>query len=113
MAKKIEDVRKLAERLGMLKERRRQLDAEISELELDLDNRSGKGVTGETAVPALVAEQILEVMGRSAEATFDTAELERQLQGVRSATIRAALSRLVKESKVRRVKRGVYKLAPF
>ncbi len=115
---KPQEIRELAERLGEQRATLRQMEANVRRvqagiqmLELRLEaiaptsptNAPGAAKTGD------VAAKVLSLLEGAPEKEFGTPDVEKSLgEGTTPASVRAALSRLEREKRIVRVRRGVY-----
>lgn len=101
---KIDEIRQLAEELGALKERRRQLDAQIKELEARIGRRSGPN----KAASQDAENQVLRIIDAAPGKVFTVTEIAAAAPALKASTIRVAFSRLRGNQKIRKVRHGAY-----
>jgi hypothetical protein len=102
---KIEEVRQLAEELGALKERKRQLDERIKELESKIGRKSGpnKGAGFQDA-----ENQVLRIVDADPGRVFTVVDIGAVAPMLKASTIRVAFSRLRAAQRIQKVKHGAY-----
>lgn len=115
---KPQEIRELAERLGERRATLRQQEQEVRRLQLQIQDLERKleavAPTAPAGAPGAasagdVATKVLSLVEAAPEKEFVTAEVEKLLaDGTSSASVRAALSRLEREKRIVRVRRGVY-----
>ena len=101
---KLDEIRELAEKLGGLRERRRNLDLEIKELEASLAVKTG----AKKPVASDAENQILGILDKSPDQKFGVKAILAVLPDLKAATIRAAFSRLHGSQKIERPGHGTY-----
>lgn len=103
---KLEEVRQLAEELGGLKERRRQLDSQIKELESKIGRKSG---SGKASTGGDAENQILGILDADPAKVFTVVDVRAIAPALAPSTIRVGFSRLRVQNKIERVRHGAYR----